>query len=382
MNARSALCAIVLVLTTQLWAASSPKTAPQVILDENAVKNLRIQTVEAEETDFEQTVFALGRIQPIPERRAVVASRIAGRIVEIQASLGTLVEAGSRVARLESRQPGEPPPSVWLNSPNSGLVTACETRLGEPVDPDKVIMEITDLAEVYAVAKLPEHLAGKLKQGAIAHITVSALPGEPLEGTLLRFGTSADKATGTIDAIFNLPNPGLLLRPDMRAEFSVVLDKREAVMSVPRAALQGDALNRFVYVRDYGIPNAFVKVFVQTGAMNDRFVEITSGLIPGDEVVTTGAYSLAFAGKGSISLKEALDAAHGHEHNEDGSEIKEGQKTSHQPEQGEKSTDQRPLSPVILFSLSSNTLLLILLVLAMRRKTHADGATISNDVPR
>ena len=61
--------------------------------------------------------------------------------------------------------------------------------------------------------------------------------------------------------------------------------------------------------------------------MNDRFVEITSGLLPGDEVVTRGAYSLAFAGKGSVRLKAALDAAHGHEHNEDGSELKPGEKS-------------------------------------------------------
>ena len=37
--------------------------------------------------------------------------------------------------------------------------------------------------------------------------------------------------------------------------------------------------------------------------MNDRFVEIVSGLLPGDKVVTRGAYSLAFAGKGSVSLE-------------------------------------------------------------------------------
>jgi hypothetical protein len=55
--------------------------------------------------------------------------------------------------------------------------------------------------------------------------------------------------------------------------------------------------------------------------MNDRSVEIVSGILPADEVVTRGAYSLSFAGGGSISLKEALDAAHGHEHAEDGSEL-------------------------------------------------------------
>jgi cobalt-zinc-cadmium efflux system membrane fusion protein len=55
--------------------------------------------------------------------------------------------------------------------------------------------------------------------------------------------------------------------------------------------------------------------------MNDRFVEIVSGLLPADEVVTRGAYSLSFAGGGSVSLKEALDAAHGHEHAADGGEL-------------------------------------------------------------
>jgi hypothetical protein len=108
----------------------------------------------------------------------------------------------------------------------------------------------------------------------------------------------------------------------MRAEFSIVLSKRTGVVSVSRAALQGDAANRFVYVEDFELPNAFVKTPVQVGQMNDRFAEITSGLLPGDKVVKQGAYSLAFAGGGSVSLKDALDAAHGHEHAADGSELK------------------------------------------------------------
>jgi multidrug efflux pump subunit AcrA (membrane-fusion protein) len=359
---------------TPAYAAVSPeKAAATVILDETGVKNLKIQTVEAEETDFEETVFALGRIQVIPERRAVVASRIPGRVMEIKTVLGTMVQAGTDVVRLESRQPGDPPPSIWLKAPASGLITVSETRLGEPVDPDKALIEITDLAEVYAVARVPEHLAGKIKPGSVAHIRVSALPEEAFEGTLLRFGTAADKASGTIDAIFALPNPSLTLRPDMRAEFSIVLSMREGVMSIPRAALQGDVLTRFVYVKDYEIPHAFVKSPIQTGAMNDRFVEITAGLIAGDEVVTTGAYSLAFAGKGSVSLKAALDAAHGHEHNEDGSEATPEQKAARAAAQAGDRHGGKSLGGLALFSLAGNGLLLVLLVVAMRRKPKADG---------
>ena len=357
-----------------LHAAVTPEEAANtIILTETGVKNLKIEMVEVEETDFEETVFSLGRIQAIPERRAVVASRVAGRIVELKTTLGTMVEANADVLRLEGRTNALPLP--WEKAPTSGLVTESAARIGEPVDPDKVLLEITDLAEVYATARVPEHLAGKLKLGSVAHIAVAALPGEKFDGTLLRFGTAADKASGTIDAIFSLPNPSLTLRPDMRAEFSIVLAKREGVMSVPRLALQGDVLSRTVYRKHYddSLKNTFVRVAVEVGAGNDRFVEITSGLLAGDQVVTTGAYSLGFAGKGSVSLKEALDAAHGHEHNEDGSDVSAAQKAAGPKKSGEAHDHAEGLSTLTIFSLASNGLLLVLLVVAMLRKPKADG---------
>ncbi|MHA3773077.1 efflux RND transporter periplasmic adaptor subunit [Verrucomicrobiota bacterium sgz303538] len=359
-----------LLLAAAAFAKVDPqKAANTVILNEHGVKNLKIETIEAEETIFEETIFALGHIEVIPEKRAVVSSRIPGRILEINAAIGSPVKANADVARIESRQPGNPPPSVMLKAPLEGLVTESHARLGEPVEPDKALLEITDLSEVHAVARVPEHLAGRMKPGAIAHIRAAALPNEKFDGELLRFGTAADRASGTIDAIFRLPNPSMTLRPGMRAEFSVVLNQRDGVLSIPRKALQGDAASRFVYVADYELPNAFVKTPVQVGAINDRSVEITEGLFPGDKIVTQGAYSLAFAGKGSVSLKEALDAAHGHEHNEDGSEKTADHKGAggdHGHEHGEHG--EEGTSMLTIFSLAANGLLLVLLVVAMLRR--------------
>lgn len=311
-----------IALTSSITAAEDAKRAANtVVLDDTGVKNLRIETVEVEETDFEATIFSLGRIQAIPSKVAAVSSRISGRIIELKVSPGDTVKAGDEVAKVESRQPGDPPPTIPLKAPLGGLVTRAEARLGDPIEPDKAVLEITDLSEVYAVARVPEHQAGRMKPGTVAHIKVAALPNEKFKGELLRFGTSADKQSGTIDAIFRLPNTGGQLRADMRAEFSIVMSKRESVVAVPRAALQGEGGNRFVYVKDFDLKNAFVKTPVTVGEINDRFVEITNGLLPADEVVTRGAYSLSFAGASSVSLKEALDAAHGHEHAEDGSEL-------------------------------------------------------------
>lgn len=295
---------------------------PPVILDETGVKNLRIETVAAEETTFEETAFALGRIRVAPGHRAVVSSRISGRAVEVNAHIDTLIKKGETALTVESRQPGDPPPVIKLAAPIDGLVSAVNIAPGQPIEPDASLIEVLDLSTVHAVAAVPEHLAGKLKRGQQARIRVAGAGDREYLATIAHFGAEADSATGTIEVAFHVDNPDLLLRPGMRAEFSIITGKRENVISIPRAALQGEASNRFVYVKHFDLPNAFNKTPVQVGAMNDRFVEIVGGLFPADDVVTRGAYSLSFAGGGSgISLKEALDAAHGHEHAEDGSEL-------------------------------------------------------------
>lgn len=70
--------------------ASSPNNNT-IVLTETGVANLRIQTVPVEETDFEETVFSLGRIEEIPENHATVSSRISGKIV------GLAVREGDKV---------------------------------------------------------------------------------------------------------------------------------------------------------------------------------------------------------------------------------------------------------------------------------------------
>ncbi len=366
-----------LAMSGVIHAAEDGKRATNtVVLDETGVKNLRIETVEVEETDFEQTIFSLGRVEAIPRKIAAVSSRIPGRIIELKVSPGDTVELGDEVAKVESRQPGDPPPVIVLKAPLAGLVTHVDARLGDPIDPEKAVLEVTDLSEVYAVARVPEHQAGRMKTGTVAHIKVAALPTEKFDGELLRFGTSADKASGTIDAIFRLTNPGGLLRADMRAEFSIVMSKRSNVVSVPRAALQGEASNRFVYVKDFDLANAFVKTQVQVGEMNDRFVEITSGLLPADEVVTRGAYSLSFAGASSVSLKEALDAAHGHEHAADGGEltpeIKAEMEAKKRAASGLPPQTESPSNPLWMYA--SGVLFMLLLLSIFTKKSRGEEA--------
>lgn len=357
----AALCAVIPSLSNGEDAIDPARMANTVILKKIEMENLGIETVKVRRTEFEETIFALGRIKSIPSKRCIVSSRIPGRIIEIHAFEGDTVIAGQPVVKIESRQPGNPPPSISLPAPSGGLVMATHSSLGEPVEPDTNILEIIDLSQVYAVARVPEDQAGNIKTGTRARITVPALPGQQFQGELLRFGTTADRASGTIDAFFLLKGLDGRIRPEMRTEFSIVVSKREKVMAVPKEALQGDNVAPFVFVKDLELKNAFVKAPVRTGARNDQYVEILGGLFPADDVVTKGAYPLAFAGAGSVSLKDALDAAHGHEHNEDGSEVTAKQEKNRKS--GE--ADGTNTGPLTLFLAILSVLLTILLALSI-----------------
>ena len=317
-----------LITSALMHAMRADREADLVILDTVSAENLGIKTEVVERRDFRETLFALGRIQAKPGGHAFVSSRVAGRLVDVPAHEGDFIKAGDPVAVVESRQPGNPPPRLTLHAPISGLVVKSLQHLGEPVVPEIPILEIVDLSEAYAVAKIPEDKVSWIKSNTPSDIKVAAYPDRIMKGTWERFGTMADVSNATLDAYFHIRDPGENIRPNMRTEFTLHINTKKDVMAVPKEALQGDSFQPFVFVKDFELPNAFLKAPVVTGTQNDSHVEILKGLFPGDEVVTGGAYPLAFAGNGGISLKEALDAAHGHEHNEDGSEMTAAQKAT------------------------------------------------------
>ena len=334
-------------------------------LQPEGIKNLGIQYATVESKDFENTFFSVGHVREIPKNHSVLSSRISGRIIEVNVFEGDTVKKGDVLVRVESRQPGSPPPVIELKAPRDGLVVTSHIRLGEPVEPDKELLDIMDLSEVWATAQIPEDAVSKIKPGTKAHIRIPALGGEIIDGVLFRFAPKADQDGGTIGAIFKVPNKNLRLRPGMRTEFSIVTSSRKNVMAVPREALQGDAANRVVYVKHIEIKNAFTRLPVHTGEKNDRYVEIVSGLFEGDEVVTTGSYALSFSNGTGQSLKEALDAAHGHEHNEDGSKMSDAELKA--KEEAESGGQKKKISPVTLFFAATTLVLLLLLIVSSIR---------------
>lgn len=358
------------IIITSAFAAEAPRNENTIVLDSIAIQNLGIETIAAEEATFENSIHVLGEIVHTCESHSVLSSRIPGKIIDSVVHKGDFVKKGDVMLRIESRQPGDPPPVIELKAPADGLVIRSDGHLGAPVEPDQELMEILDLTTIWAVARVPQHQAAVLKDGLTARIRIPALGTEEIVTTFLRLNTEEEPNPNTVNAIFELPNPDSKLRPGMRAELSLIASKRENVLSIPREALQGDRSNRFMFIKDYELENAYVRVPVIVGEISDDRVEITNGLLPGDEVVVKGAYALSFAGKGSVSLKDALDAAHGHPHNEDGTEMSAEEIAASGGEHGHDH-DHGGISPLVVFlSITSGVLFLLLIASVFLRKSQ------------
>ena len=289
---------------------------PRVVLKANQVANLGIKTETIAPAKIARTAFALGEILSDPRGESAAAVRVPGRIVELRVALGDRVKAGDTLAVVESRQTGGDPARVTVTALADGTVDEVLAHLGEPVSPETPILRLADHTRLVAIARIPQSAAGALKPGeTVARITPEGAPAREL--VLTSLDPHADPANGTVTARFAFDNKDGALSPGRRAEFRVILSEKEHPVTVPRASVEGDHGDLFVFIEN--APGVYEKHPVLLGDGDENRVAVT-GPDAGERVVVQGAGSLRYADASAGSLKAALDAAHGHTHGPNGEE--------------------------------------------------------------
>jgi HlyD family secretion protein len=97
-----------------------------------------------------------------------------------------------------------------------------------------------DLKKMEVHTNVAESDIGRLKPGMRVTFTVDAYPGEPFRGAIrdIRNAPQVVQNVVTYDAVIDVDNPDLKLKPGMTATVSVVTDRRRDVLTVPNAALR------------------------------------------------------------------------------------------------------------------------------------------------
>jgi multidrug efflux pump subunit AcrA (membrane-fusion protein) len=284
----------ILALDRAIESRDAVIEAGAVFVSEAARRNLDLGLAEAEVRAIEKTLTVIGEIAPVPSRSGAVSSRIAGRVASIAVAEGDSVRKGQPVAEIESLQVGDPPPRVRYAAPIDGIVIDRHVVPGDAVEPNLHLLEIADLSEVLAVGRVFEGQVGRVAVGQAVRVAVPSFPDRSFEGVVERVGGQLDPRTRSLPVYVRVQNPDRALRPNMRAVLSLVVERADAALSVPRGAVLGDFGATFVFVERDGEPTLFERRPVVTGLSDDRWVEILDGVLPGERVVTAGNYSLQF----------------------------------------------------------------------------------------
>ena len=287
---------------------------PRVALNAVRRANLGIAVEPVGLATIRKTVFALGVVETDPAGRSAASVRIPGRVLELKVALGDTVKKGDTLAVVESRTPGAE--KVPVTAFADGTVDDVPTQVGEPVTPDAPLLRCSDHTRLFAVARVPQSAAAHLVPGKTRAL-VTPDGGKETSLVLDSLTPVADEMTGTVSARFRLPNPDARPLAGLRVAFRLILDEKTLPVTVPRDAVQGENGDLFVFIEEK--PGIYEKHPVVLGEGDDRRVAVT-GPEAGEKVVVKGAYSLRYADAGNISLREAMDIAHGHKHGPNGEE--------------------------------------------------------------
>ncbi len=294
---RSRLLQLLLVLLALVFGRMHPAAAHgeqiavgggargPVVLTEQQQKAIDLKIAPADLRTLDEVLNVNGEVQLLPDRQSVVSTRISGQVKALYASLGDKVTTGQQLARVESRLSGNPPPSVVIAAPMNGVIDERSVILGQSIEPDTTLFHIGDRSRVIVAGQLYEEDLGKVRVGMEARVRALGYPQQVFTGKVTLIEPVLDPQSRTVKAWIEVANPQDLLRPNLFARASIVLRHKEAALTVPSDAIMEANGETFVFVREAG---QFRRVEVTTGAADDAYTEITSELVPGDEVVTQG----------------------------------------------------------------------------------------------
>lgn len=181
-----------------------------------------------------------------------------------------------------------------LTAPVSGTVVVPSTvEPGAGVTPGVPVVKVSEPGGLVFEASVDQADIASIAPGKPTTVSLDAFPGQALAGTVIsRSQTATTTATGGVAFRTRISLPAGSVQPlaGMGGSVSITVQELPDALTVPAAAVVSNGEQRFVFVVADGKAHRTV---VRIGAETDAAVQIIDGLSAGQQVVVTGASSLA-----------------------------------------------------------------------------------------
>lgn len=210
------------------------------------------------------------------------AARIAAAKAQVAAAQEDVSHAGTRLEK------------ALIRSPFDGVVAERLVNVGDLVgEMQKVVFRLVDNRLLELTVSVPSAQMAALRAGQDLRFSTDAFPGREFRGKVTWINPSVNPGDRSVRVIAEVPNVPEVLKGGLFVKGRIVTGERRGIVMVPRSALFAwDPAERkgTVFVLDN---NAARLRPVATGTVQGEKVEISSGLAPGEKVITRGAFLLS-----------------------------------------------------------------------------------------
>ena len=182
-----------------------------------------------------------------------------------------------------------------VESNTTGTVIARRVNTGDHVSQGTLLYEIADLSNVWVMFDAYESDLQFLRKGEKISFTLQSLPGNNYTGSIVFIDPVIDPVTRVAKVRVETGNQSGRLKPEMFATGIVFSNPDEFKNSliIPRSAVLWTGIRSIVYVKQPGTDDPVFKIReIELGPMLGDSYVIMNGLSEGEEIVTSGTFSV------------------------------------------------------------------------------------------
>ncbi|MEW6687360.1 MAG: efflux RND transporter periplasmic adaptor subunit [Candidatus Edwardsbacteria bacterium] len=272
---------IIVSLTIMAMVASCGSRNSQTKQTSEEV-GLTVQVYEVKNGNIEDRLSLIGTIAPLEQ--ITVFSKVPGKLVRNMVEEGNRVTVDQTIALVNRDEIGVEFTEAPIKSPITGTVAKLHLDSGAAVAPTIPIATIVKMGTVKVLVNVIEKEIGRLRKGLKAEISVDAYPSKKFTGSISNISPIVDPLSHTVKTEIRVGNPGLLLKPGMSANVSLILGRHQNVPLVPKDAILQKLGEEIVYLFEAGLAK---RVIIKTGYDDGHFVEVLSGVRAGDKLIVS-----------------------------------------------------------------------------------------------
>ncbi len=176
-----------------------------------------------------------------------------------------------------------------IRAPIQGVVSQRYIRIGSTVRVGEPLFRVTSLDPLVAYLHVPEREYRQIQPEQPVVIDIDALADQRILASVTRISPVVDPDTGTFKITIEISDEQRRIKPGMFGRISIVYDRHENALQIPRSAVVEDMGERSVFVVE---DDKAVRRVVTTGVGEKGMIEIIDGLDDADQVVTLGQVGL------------------------------------------------------------------------------------------